>query len=308
MVSSAELEARLIGAGYAARHVPTETLEDLDRALADPGDLVVVAGGDGTVRATVARLAGRGIPLAILPMGTANNIGGALGLMGNPTELLGGLAEPQRKTYDLGWVRGPWGEDFFLEAAGWGLFAATMAVYDPEAGKSPFRALTAFVQALSSFQPQPLRVAIDGEELDEPVLLLEVMNTPALGPRLRLAPEASPCDGWLDAVLIREDGRVGLTRYLTGLLQNRLEELPNVTVHRCKRLRLEWDGSPFHLDAEIRTSELPATLELEIRPAALELWLPPGVQLPGETPTTEAQTGQTSPGSAQPSGATPQTA
>lgn len=292
----------LIGAGYAARYVPTESLEYLDRALLDPGDLVVVAGGDGTVRATVARLAGRGVPLAIVPMGTANNIGGALGLVGDPAELLGGLAEPERKTYDLGWVRGPWGEDFFLEGAGWGLFAATMAVYDPEAGKSPFRALTSFVQAVSSFQPCPLRISLDGEELDEPVvLLLEVMNTPELGPRLRLAPEASPCDGWLDVVLIREDGRVGLTRYLTGLLQNRLEELPNVTVHRCKRLQLEWDGSPFHLDAEIRTAEHPARIELEVRPAALELWLPAGIQLPEETPPPAVQDGKTQPG------ATPQT-
>ncbi|MCV5991490.1 hypothetical protein OFO94_36055, partial [Escherichia coli] len=77
------------------------------------------------------------------------------------------------------------------------------------------------------------------------------MNTPALSHRVRLAPGADPTDGQLDVVTVADTARVNVIGYLTSLLQERLEELPNVSVRPCKSIRLEWDGSPFHLDAEV---------------------------------------------------------
>src|SRR5688572_22103674 len=50
--------------------------------LLPPTELVVVAGGDGTVTAVALQLAGRGVPMAVLPTGTANNIASALGSIG----------------------------------------------------------------------------------------------------------------------------------------------------------------------------------------------------------------------------------
>ena len=67
-----DLVERLEAVGYEARLVSDR--KKLDRQLEDPGELVVVAGGDGSVKAVALALAGRGIPMAILPMGTANNI------------------------------------------------------------------------------------------------------------------------------------------------------------------------------------------------------------------------------------------
>lgn len=278
-LSSSDLEALLREAGFEAQHKPTESVEDIQAALAGPTDLVVVAGGDGTVRAVAQHLAGRGIPLAVIPLGTANNISGALGLPASPQEIVAGLSNPQRQCFDLGHISGPWGEDIFLEAAGVGLFASTMAAYDPEAGKSPLRALSATVQTLTTFTPQELRLRFDGEEVEGRFLLMECHNTPATGPRLKLAPGADPCDGWLDVVLIEESGRVGLGSYLTSLLQERLEELPNVTVKRCRELVLDWDGSPFHLDAEIR-GEGSGKVRISLQPNALEIWRPTPVEAP----------------------------
>lgn len=110
----------LIKAGYQPVYRATSSEEDLDHALDGVHGLVVVGGGDGTVRAVASRLIGKNIPLAVIPSGTANNIARALGIEGNSLEIIAGLEQPMRRYYDVGKVQAPWGEDYFLEAAGYG--------------------------------------------------------------------------------------------------------------------------------------------------------------------------------------------
>src|SRR5215217_7669308 len=76
------------GAGYEV--VYRSSKEDFGTALKDPGDLVVVAGGDGTVRKVAMHTIDCGVPIALLPMGTANNISKSLGISGTPEELISG--------------------------------------------------------------------------------------------------------------------------------------------------------------------------------------------------------------------------
>jgi diacylglycerol kinase (ATP) len=281
LVSSTDLEAALRSIGLNAHHQPTEREEDLDGVLEHPGSVVVVAGGDGTIRAVARRLAGRGIPLVILPLGTANNLAGALGVSGQPLEVIARLAEPRSQWLDMGRVIGPWGEGVFLEAAGVGMLATTMAAYAPEDGKSPLRAIQAVISTVPGYTPIGCRVTCDGVEIEGRYVMVEVMNTPAVGPRLRLAPEADPGDGWLDVVLIEEHDRVGLAAYAANLALGKLEALPNVSVRRAKRVSIEWKDSPLHLDAELFDAEsvekkglekVRADFALEV--GALEVWLP----------------------------------
>lgn len=249
---------------------------DLTGALRDPGDLVIAAGGDGTVRATALALhrLGLTVPLALLPLGTANNIARTLGLTAPPQALLTGLATPQPRPFDLGVARGPWGAVHFLEAFGAGLLAHGLADYDPTAEKSLVRAAGSAVSTFSSYQAQPWRLRFDGEDLSGRYLLVEVMNTASVGLRMALAPEADPSDGAFDLVLVEEDERVGLSTYVVNLISGRLETLSNVTVKRGRRLELTWDGSPLHYDEELFTEGKPGPVEVSVQAGALELWLP----------------------------------
>jgi diacylglycerol kinase (ATP) len=91
---------------------------DLRRALESPGDVVVAAGGDGTVGKVARRLIGRNVPIAILPLGAANNIASALGLDGAPRQLARALAGSHPVKFDVGIARGPWGDVLFVEGVG----------------------------------------------------------------------------------------------------------------------------------------------------------------------------------------------
>jgi diacylglycerol kinase (ATP) len=293
-VTPEELSDALSLAGYQPVYRSTSSEEDLDHALAGNHGLVVVAGGDGTVRGVATRLIGKDIPLAVVPSGTANNIARAVGIESNPLDVIAGLQQPVRRYFDVGRVQAPWGEDYFLEAAGFGLYASTLAAYRPEDGKSVLRSIEALSQTLGTFDAPHSRLVLDGEDLSGAYLLVEALNTPAFGPRIKVAPEANPSDGLLEVFRIRDDERPGLLRSLTGLLREELKELPGVEMNQGSRLEIGWTGFPFHVDGEVRPVVLtnqddrepvsslnplsPGGIDLticvEVLPKALEIWFP----------------------------------
>ncbi len=292
-VSSEQLLSALAAAGFDAEHRPTASEADLDGALEGNPELIVVAGGDGTVRAVAVRIAGRGIPMALIPMGTSNNIAHSLGQTGKPLELCANLAAPRKTVFDLGRARGDWGETLFLEAVGWGLFAETLLRYDPDAPKSPIRGAQAVIGALGHLRAKDYRLVIDGQPREGRYLLIEAMNTPMTGNSMRLAPNAKTDDGLLEVVLIEEGGRVGLLNYLMHLVVGRLEDIPTVSVVQCRSFSLQWDGAPVHLDAEVKgelLSEDPSTdsikpptkIDLDLLPGRLEFWLSGNTKAPNE--------------------------
>lgn len=289
--SAEDLQSALRDAGFRPVYKATSCEGDLGEALRNAAGPVVVAGGDGTVRAVATRLINRGLPLALLPMGTANNVARALGVEGKPETLIQGLPSAEKRPFDVGHVRSPWGEDYFLEALGCGLFADLLYDYDPEEGKSVLRALDTVREVLVSYEPKAWQVTLDGEELSGEFVALEVLNTQATGPRLRLAPDADPSDGLFDVVCVREPETSGLLEYLGGLLSDSFDSLGNVEVIRGRSLEIAWNGSPIHVDAELRPrkdayarpargarpasqSETDALIEVRVLPGALTFLSP----------------------------------
>jgi len=107
-------------------HSPAE--EGWEEALEDPGDLVAVAGGDGTVRTVFRRLAGSDIPVTLLPLGSANNIATVLGIDGTAIErLVRGWEAGERRSYAIGHFKSRAWEDSFVETVGGGIFAQLLA-------------------------------------------------------------------------------------------------------------------------------------------------------------------------------------
>jgi len=243
--------------GYHPVYRATDDEADLAAALGGARGTVFVAGGDGTVRAVALHLAGRpGMCLGIIPLGTANNVGRTLGVEGDPLDVIAGYAGAASAPLDLGRVWAPWGEDLFLEACGCGAFADVLAEYDPEEGKSPLRAVGALSTALGSFEPLPLTLHLDGEARP-PVasVLVEVMNTAATGPRLRLAPSADPGDGRLNVIQLGAEGRGNLLTYLAALAAGHFEDLASVQNGLARCVEIPYLGQAFHVDGEPRPAQ-----------------------------------------------------
>src|SRR5690606_10418925 len=84
-----DLMAALALAGIEARYVSTKG-RSFPAALEEDADLIIAAGGDGTVGKVIKAMPNRKVPLAIVPLGTANNIARSLGIAGTPPHLAEG--------------------------------------------------------------------------------------------------------------------------------------------------------------------------------------------------------------------------
>ena len=256
--SAEELVGWLEECGYTVRY-SSSNRKKYARALEESSDLIVVAGGDGTVAKIAKRMVGRDVPLAIVPVGTSNNIATTLGIRGTPDAIIRALPTAERRTLDAGTARGPWGASLFVESAGLGLFAAILEHADRTAElrkkEKPARDQLAQnargTQRLLDDQPARFcRIEADGADLSGSYVLAVAMNIKRIGSCLELAPDADAADGLFDLVLLGDDARDTLRAYLEGLARGDGVRFPLVP-RRVKVVRIEWDSTVGHLDDEL---------------------------------------------------------
>ena len=259
------------------------------KILKDPGDVVAVAGGDGTVGKVARRLIGSPTPIAILPMGTANNVASTLGMAGRTLkDLVGGWKIARCTHFDAGVAKGPWGSKHFIEGFGLGLFAETMFRIDGSKEKDlahaadPEEEMNSVLKMLRGhlrkLKHKDLTIRLDGKDLSGEYVLIEALNVAFIGPNLHLAPRADIKDGFLDVVTVPHGQRAKLTKYLSKRI-NGDEVLHGFPSHRGRHLQIELESSPVHID-DLRWPEEGVALKshaitIQVEPGALVFLTPP---------------------------------
>jgi len=190
-----------------------------------------VAGGDGTVGKVARRLIGSPTPIAILPLGTANNIANTLDVTGKSLkELIRSWKTARCINFDAGVAKGPWGTESFVEGFGVGLFAETMRrldgskIIDLAGADDPPTVLRTVLKILrKQLKEHPateMTIRLDGKEMSGDYVLLEAMNVRYVGPNLDLVPRADINDGLLDVVLVGSGERGKLKPYFPKAKQH----------------------------------------------------------------------------------------
>jgi len=276
-LSQSQLMTGLERGGYEVRTAHPEN--GLGKRLAKQTDVVIAAGGDGTVNAVARRLVNSGVPLIILPLGTANNLARTVGMEPTIECALETLSDPRERGLDIGVATGSWGERFFSESAGAGWFCdALNEEVAKEADKIIDNALTALTKYLEDYRPQQWTLSLDGVDHSGEYLLIEVMSAKLLGPNVQLAPNADPFDGEFDVVLATEKDRHKLLTYLDALRLGAEAKPPRLTRHRAKHVHFELGGEKaIRIDDAVRPKKGAIQshfAELRLLPGAVRLWVP----------------------------------
>jgi diacylglycerol kinase family enzyme len=251
---------------------PEDTGEGQARSAVRAGaDLVLACGGDGTVTAAASGLAGTGIPLAVIPLGTGNLLARNLGL---PIDLGGALSvalSGKTRQLDVGIANG----SLFLTMAGLGL-DAKMLDGASELVKKRFGWGAYLASALRHLRDPPMRVSLradSGAPLRRRASGIIVGNVGTLQGGLTLLPDAQPDDGLLDVVVLTARGWGSWLALVLHLLLRRAGGSAQVTRRTFAELRIDTDrGYLWELDGEVmgRTRQLVIT----IRPGTLLLRVP----------------------------------
>jgi diacylglycerol kinase family enzyme len=276
-MTGADLRELIEGAG----HTVVDVVSKNDAAKWPPGrsvDLMVAAGGDGTVAAAAGILVGTSVPLAILPLGTANNVAASLGLRGSISELAVSWHSARPVPFDLGWACAASHEWLVVEGAGGGLIPAGIAAAQqareqkPEDENSADAALAAalrtFHDALLTLEPRRWTLVVDGKRFADDWLLVEILNIRSVGPHLMLSPDATPSDGFFDVITAGPKQRDELLTYLKGRIEGRQDARLSLPRWRARDVQIE-SCNEVHIDDDRVDICDVGTMSIRIAPGAL---------------------------------------
>jgi diacylglycerol kinase family enzyme len=234
-------------------------------AVAAGVDVVIAAGGDGTVRACAEQLAGTDIALAILPFGTGNLLAANLGVPLRMREALTLLTSDHRRRLDVGVL----GEHAFVVMAGIGL-DALMLRDAPEALKRRI-GWAAYLWAAARHlcePPMTLTLRVDDRPpVTRHARMLLIGNVGRLQGGIRMLPGARPDDGLLDVAVLMPPQRISWIPLAWALLR-RQPTPPLMELFRANRLDMsstrqhpcEVDGDLLPPARALTTTVLPAAL------------------------------------------------
>jgi diacylglycerol kinase family enzyme len=259
-----------------------ETTEDdaghtmAKRAIEEAVDLVVVAGGDGTVRVVCAELARTAIPVAVLPAGTGNLLARNLGIPLDLDTALSRLLDGRDHRIDSVRVDGDQLDtDLFVVMAGLGLDAAIIGDA-PDQLKKHVGWAAYVVSTLKNLNHPFVRVEIVID--DQPPVVrrartVVIGNVGTLQANIPLLPDALPDDGLIDAVVLAPRRLSHWPRLALSLVLKSVQEGRNIERYRGKRIQVTAARTVRRqLDGD--TIEDGRTLRAEVEPGALVVRLP----------------------------------
>jgi YegS/Rv2252/BmrU family lipid kinase len=265
----------LRSAGWSVDMTPTAGPGDGTRvareAAAQGYDVVIAAGGDGTINEVVNGLAGTRTALGALPIGTMNVWVRELGMPLQPRAAAETLLTSHIRPIDLGLA----GERYFLLMAGIGFDAAVVN----EVRSREKRLLGALAYVLRGLEIATrsggtrVRLTVDGKVLRRRALLIVIGNSQLYGGVIKITSRASIDDGLLDLCLIKGNSFLEAPLRVASILLSRHSIDPEIEYHRARSVRIE---SRERLPVQVDGDHIGSTpITIVVAPGVLQALLPP---------------------------------
>ena len=234
-------------------------------ASSDEFDLVVAAGGDGTINETINGLAASSLPLALVPLGTANVLAAEIGLGADAESVALAIARHAPRPVYLGDANGR----RFAMMVGVGFDARVVERLDLKLkrGMGKLAYVASALGQLVRYRATPYVVEIDGKPF--PAAAVLIAKGHYYGGRFVVAAAARLDEPRLHVALFERAGRWNLLRYALALGLDRIARLPDVRILPATSVTVRGPtGEAVQADGDLVTA-LPLTISLAERPLAL---------------------------------------
>ncbi len=236
-------------------------------------NLVVAAGGDGTVRYLACELRGAEAVLGVLPMGSGNDLCTALEIPYQLDRAVDILRDGRCRKMDFGMIKG---YDGFVNTLGIGFDG----LVGYEAGRiRSLRGMLKYtwvtLKHIFSYRSSIMTITLDGKVIRDCMLMVTIANGPMEGGGIRVAPSADPFDGFLDVVMIRD---LNMIRRIILFLRILIGLPPGPPVMESRKVRsisVQSESPVYaHADGELLDKEL-TSLEVHVEPQSVQVMTGP---------------------------------
>lgn len=224
----------------------------------DDIELVVICGGDGTINYVVNSIKSKGLDpqIGIIPVGTANDFAGAIGMKSNPLSAAKQIAHGSVRSVDCGKVN----DQYFVNILSFGVLTTTSQhTSDKEkqiVGRLAYLR-TGFVDLLN-MHSMPLTIRCNGEEHKFDAVMFLAFNGNSAG-QFKLAPKSNIEDGALDILIMDYDNTAKTCWNMVSYLIN--HESGAVHHFRCNKLEIDCDTNE-HTDIDGQPGpQMPLSIE-----------------------------------------------
>jgi diacylglycerol kinase (ATP) len=289
----AEVVAALPGVVVATTEGPGDGTRLAAEAARHGFDTVIAAGGDGTITEVVDGLATLDAPprLALIPLGTGNDLARTLAIPVDPREAVATLLAERERRIDLVAVSSADGaRTHAINVSAGGFSGEVSEAITPESKRllGPLAYVWSAVKVLGEIEPYRARITWDGGAVEElEALNIVVANCRTIGGGRAVAPLANPEDGLLDVVIVRFGTTLDLAKVAARIVAGDYLDDELVSFRRAASLSIESEPPmPWNADGELLTR---AAITFKVRPRALPVLV--GAEYRADVSTAERDSG-----------------
>ncbi|MDE7411200.1 MAG: diacylglycerol kinase family lipid kinase [Paramuribaculum sp.] len=243
---------------------------ELARQAATEGyDIVIAAGGDGTINETAAGLLDTGVTLGILPCGSGNGLARHLNIPIDERAATDIIAAGKSAVIDSGEVNG---RPFFC-TFGMGFDAEVSHRFANSGSRGFITYIKCTLSALMSYKAKNYQMTIDGKKLTDTAYTIAVCNASQYGNNAYIAPKALINDGWLDLTVFHQSHKLKIALVSIDLMAGSMDRNMLINTMRLREITFHRDSEgPAHIDGE--PLMLGTDITVKCRPASLKVFTP----------------------------------
>lgn len=213
------------------------------KAVKDGYKLIIAMGGDDTIEAVIRGMAGSKARLAMIPVGTANNLAKSLGIPEDVEGACALIAKGHMRKLDMGQVKMKKGKKlpfFELVMVGIGSAIYTDALHASK-GKKLIPSMQGAIRTVLTHETRPkITVKMDGESsVRVETMLAVVSNVPLIGPNMLMDPDASMEDGLLEVSLYPNFSKAELLAYIARTINETAPDDGKIQRYRAQTIKIK---------------------------------------------------------------------
>ena len=232
-------------------------------------DMVITAGGDGTVNEAANALAFSDCKLGILPFGSGNGLARSVGV---PQDIFAALKLIEGGNVlkcDRGIVNG---HPFYC-TFGIGFDAAVSEKFATMKKRGRITYIRSAFREFLNYRSQPYAILIDGKIITEKALLIAVCNAPQYGNNAYIGPKAKLTDGLLDITVVHADNPFNTLLMSMDMFTGMLDKNRGIGTFKVPSLTIvRMEEGPVHLDGEPMV--MGKKLEIKCEKSVLNVFAP----------------------------------